>query len=339
VNDLRIVSFLPAATEMACALGLADKLVGVTHECDHPAEVLGKPVVVRSALPVGTMTLAEIDAAVSARARAGGSLYEVDERLLEQLAPTHILTQSLCQVCAPSGTEITRLLRTLLRQPSVLWFTPRCLADVWRDMLELGRATGREIEARSWIEAGESRIRKISRLVARATTRPRVFCVEWSDPIYCGGHWVPEMVGLAGGLDELGRKGADSVRVPWEEIEAFAPEVLIIMPCGFNAVQASTQAVRLLENPGWRDLPAVRSGQVFAVDANACFSRPGPRLIDGVELLAHLIHPELCPWNGPAEAFVKIPIRRRDGLHESLNFQDEYRDGRLAELVPAKGFE
>jgi iron complex transport system substrate-binding protein len=309
MNDLRIISFLPAATEMVFALGLGDSLVGVSHECDYPAAAKTKPVVVKPALPLEKMTLREIDVAVAARIGSGQTLYEVDERLLAQLAPTHILTQALCAVCAPSGNEITRALQALPTPPEILWFTPHSIGEIFTNLRELGDATGRAEPAGQLIADGNARLQKISALTKAAGRRPKVFCLEWIDPYYCCGHWVPEMVDLAGGHDALGRPGADSVRIPWTDIAAWAPEILIISPCGFGTEAAAGQARLLLKNPGWDQLPAVRNDKVFAVNADAYFARPGPRVVDGVELLAHLIHPELCGWNGPADAFQPVPTR------------------------------
>ena len=305
MNELRIISFLPAATEMMFALGLGDKLVGVSHECDFPAAARDKPIVVRNALHMEGMTSGEIDAAVSECIRSGQSLYVVDEDLLEQLAPTHILTQALCHVCAPSGNEITRALQALPHQPEVVWFTPHCLADIFENLRELGEITGRLAEADRFIASARDRLRKITEAVQGAPRR-RVLCLEWTEPYYCCGHWVPEMVELAGGQDSLGRKGVDSVRIPWEEIAEAAPEILIVSPCGYDTKKALALTRQLLQVPGWSNLPAVRQNSVFAVDANAYFARPGPRLVDGVELLAHLLHPKICAWAGPSEAFAQV---------------------------------
>jgi iron complex transport system substrate-binding protein len=306
MNDLRLISFLPAATEMACALGLERQLVGVSHECDFPMTVRNKPVVVRCALPVETMTLAEIDVVVSERMRNGQSIYEVDQDVVERLAPTHILTQTLCEVCAPSTGEVARALKALPSHPHIFWFTPHCIADIFENLRELGAATGHSRDAEDVIASAQERLQRVAEITKRAARRPRVFCLEWIDPYYCCGHWVPEMVELAGGKDALGRKGADSVRMAWKEIEAWSPEILIVSPCGFGVERAAEQAKQLLQQPGWSKLPAVRNGQVFAVDANAYFARPGPRVVDGVELLAHLFHPELCEWRGPANAFQRV---------------------------------
>ena len=298
-----IVSFLPSATEMACALGLSDQLVGITHECDYPPEIKGKPVVVRNALPIEKMTQSEIDTAVAARLREGNSLYEVDERLLQELAPDLILTQDLCQVCAPSGNEVSQALNLLPKKPQILWLTPNSLEQIAANIRELGEATGRAKEAGDLIASGRTRLEAISAVTRNLPHRPRVFCMEWLDPVYCSGHWVPEMVRVAGGIDAISREGRDSVRIPWEDVVKWAPEVLIITPCGFNLEQVIEQSSRLLNYPGWLDLPAVRQGRVYAVDANSYFARPGPRVVDGTELLAHLIHPELFAWNGPASAY------------------------------------
>ena len=303
---LRIVSFLPSATEMACALGLSDQLAGVTHECDYPPEVVGKPVVVRNALPIETMSQSQVDLAVGQRMRDGLSLYEVDEKLLQELAPDLILTQNLCQVCAPSGNEVSQAVNLLPKKPQILWLTPRSLEEIFGNLRELGEATDRAKEAEELIAAGRARLEKTAALTRDLSQRPRVFCMEWLDPVYCSGHWVPEMVKLAGGLDALARAGEDSVRVPWDDVVRWAPEVLIVTPCGFSLEKVIEQAQQLSGYPGWSDLPAVREGRVYGVDANSYFARPGPRVVDGTELLAHLIHPELFPWNGSASAYQRL---------------------------------
>jgi iron complex transport system substrate-binding protein len=291
---------------MACALGLGDRLFGVTHECDYPPEANGKPIVVRGVLPIESMTEQEIDAAVSERLRDGLSLYQVDEALIRAIAPDLILTQDLCQVCAPSGTEVSALLDVLPGKPEILWLTPKSLEEIFGNLRELGLATGRSRQAEALIAAGRARLDGIAAATRTVSHRPRVFCMEWTDPVYCSGHWVPEMVRIAGGVDELAREGAYSVRVAWDDVLAWAPEVLIIMPCGFDLPTTIARARPVVTYPGWSDIPAVRSGRVFAVDANAYFARPGPRVIDGTELLAHLIHPDRFAWNGPAGAFQNL---------------------------------
>ena len=302
----RIVSFLPSATEMVCALGLGDRLLGVTHECDYPPEVASKPIVVRNVLPIESMSQPEIDVAVTQRLRDGLSLYRVDEGLMRQIGPDLIVTQDLCQVCAPSGNEVSQLLKVLPSHPQVLWLTPKCLEQIFDNLRELGGATGRLATAETLIADGRARLAKVEATARAASSRPRVFCMEWMDPVYCSGHWVPEMVRIAGGIDQLGREGSDSVRIAWDDVLQWKPEILIVTPCGFDLEKAADQARMLSAYPGWADLPAVRNGRAYAVDANSYFARPGPRVIEGTELLAHLLHPDLFEWHGPANAFRKL---------------------------------
>src|SRR5215469_6909003 len=306
MNDWHIASFLPAATEMVFALGLGEKLIGVSHECDFPPDARTKPIVVRPALPLEKMSLREIDVAVAERIGTGQSLYQVDERLLHELKPNLIVTQNLCQVCAPSGNELTVALKLLELKPEIVWMSPHSLEDIFQNLRDLGRVTGRLNEAEQFITCARARLQRISDIIKKAKHRPRAFCLEWIDPYYCCGHWVPEMVELAGGQDALGRKGADSVRISSTDIAGLSPEILVVSPCGFGVEEAAEQAKQLLQQPSWNDFPAVLNDRVFAVDANAYFSRPGPRVVDGVELLAHLIHPELCDWHGSQNAFRQI---------------------------------
>lgn len=302
----RIVSFLPSASEMVCALGLGDRLVGITHECDYPPELRGKPIVVRSALSLEGLKPEEVDAEVRARLRSGASLYSADERILQELAPDLIVTQDLCQVCAPSGNEVSLVLKALPQRPEVLYMTPKSLEEIFENLRELGQATGRPREAERIISESRSRLTRIRAITRTLPNRPRVFCMEWMDPVYCSGHWVPEMLEFAGGADSLSRRGADSVRVSWSDVVEWDPEVLIISPCGYHLPQAIEDLPRLFEYPRWGRLSAVRGGRVYAVDASSYLARPGPRVVDGVELLAHLIHPELFPWIGPSDAYCHV---------------------------------
>lgn len=302
----RIVSFLPSATEMVCVLGLADGLVGITHECDYPPAVRGKPVVVRSAIAVEQLTQAGIDQAVAERVHKGRSVYQVDEQLLRKLAPDVILTQDLCQVCAPSGNEVTQALNALPKRPQIVWLTPRTLADIAGNLREIGAAAGCLGAAEDWITANFGKIDEIAKVAAQCPSRPRVFCMEWFDPIYCSGHWIPEMVRIAGGIDELGREGQYSVSVAWEDVLKWAPEILVLMPCGHHLDRVLELAPQLEVLPGWSNLPAVQKNQVYAVDASSYFARPGPRIVQGTELLAHLIHPEKFSWSGPETAYKQM---------------------------------
>jgi iron complex transport system substrate-binding protein len=297
---------------MVCVLGLEEKLIGLTHECDFPSSIKGKPVVVRSAIPVEQLSEPEIDAAVSGRLSAGLSVYQVDEILLKSLAPDLILTQDLCQVCAPSGNEVTQALNALPNKPEILWLTPRTLAEIADNLREVARATGTLERAEAWIATNFERLKQIESRASQAAVRPRVFCMEWLDPLYCSGHWVPEMVRIAGGIDQLSKQGSDSIRLSWEEVLNWAPEILILMPCGNHLEQVMELAPKLCSLPRWDEVPAVRNGKVYAVDASSYFARPGPRVIQGTELLAHLIHPELFRWEGSANAFRKIECNCRD---------------------------
>jgi iron complex transport system substrate-binding protein len=304
----RIISFLPSATEMAFALDLGDQILGVSHECDYPPEARAKPAVVRNALPVEQMSQAEIDVAVTERLRSGLSLYLIDEEVVRKAAPDLVITQNLCEVCAPSGNEMADLVRLLPTQPEILWLTPKSLDQIFENIRDLGGATEREAQAAQLIADGRERLARLGARADTAAERPRVFCMEWMDPVYCSGHWVPEMVALAGGVDELGRLGTDSVRIAWDTVLAWAPEVLVVMPCGFGLAKAFDEAQMLLDYPGWDDIPAVRDGRVYVVNANAYFARPGPRVVDGTELLAHLIHPQLFTWDGDPDAFRRLEV-------------------------------
>lgn len=277
----RILSFLPAATEIVCALGAGDELVGRSHECDYPQSVCALPVVSRPALSLDGLSQAEIDSAVAGRLASGESLYVVDELLLDSLAPDVILTQDLCQVCAPSGNELTRALASIPSRPEVLYLSPRTLSEIDANIVDVGRAIGREAEARALVARNRERIGRLE----RPETRCRVMFLEWTNPPFCAGHWVPEMIELAGGEDPLGRAGADSVRVTWDDVHAAAPEVVVVAPCGYGLAEAEQLASALPDIPGARVVP---------VDANAYFARPGPRYVEGIELLAGIFSHRQC---------------------------------------------
>jgi iron complex transport system substrate-binding protein len=299
---VRIVSFLPAATEMVYLLGLGDKLVGRSHECDYPEEAKLKPVIVDCALDLSSMTTAQIDVAVSAQLSAGKSLYTVDEAKLRAAAPNVLVTQNLCQVCGPAGNEVSQVIHAMRDAPKIVWQTPRNFEEMLDALRTLGKETGTEDRALEWSAAATARIERIS-AATRALRKVRVAFLEWVDPIYCGGHWIPQMLAWAGAEDRNSRAGADSVRIDWQQVLDSAPEVIVVSPCGFKSCDALAQAASLQRRAGWNELPAVKNRRVYAVDANAYFARPGPRLVDGVELLAHLAHPEHFSWAGAADAF------------------------------------
>jgi iron complex transport system substrate-binding protein len=292
---MRICTLLPSATEIAFALGLGDEVVGVTHECDYPPEAKKRRVVVRSAIEPARHTSAEIDRMVGERLGTSQSLYTLDLQSFRAAEPDVVITQDLCEVCALDLNEVTRAAENLPRRPKIVSLAPTALGDVFKDITTVGEAAGRKAAAAALVSDLRLRIERVRESVARSDQRPRVACIEWSDPIYPAGHWVPEMVDLAGGSDSLGNKGAPAERVAWERVRSYAPEIIVLMPCGFGVERAAEEASSLSGLAGWSDLPAVRSQRVYAVNGSAYFNRPGPRLVDGVEILAALIHPEMFP--------------------------------------------
>jgi len=299
----RVVSFLPAATEIVFALDAGDQLIGRSHECDYPADALHLPVVSRPALRLAGLTPEAIDDAVAARLRSGESLYEVDEVLLRDLAPDVILTQDLCQVCAPSGNELTRALRELVGDPIVLWLTPKTIAEIERNILDVGRVLDREAVAESLVASNRTRMSRVAAAVA-AEPRRRVVFLEWVEPFFSAGHWVPEMITLGGGNDPMANVGADSERITWEAVSDASPELLVVAPCGYGLAQATELA---------RTLPPIPGASVYAVDANAYFARPGPRVAEGVELLAHLFHPDRFAWPHPHRPWSEVRAAQQAG--------------------------
>lgn len=300
--DMRIVSLLPSTTEIAFALGLGDQVVAVTHECDYPPEARERPVITASALDHHHATSAEIDAAVRGQLRDGISIYNLDTALLERLQPDLVLTQALCDVCAVSFGVVERAVAQVSAAPRILSLEPTDLEGIFGAILAVGNATGRRPQAAELVARLRARVERVRERAARATSRPRVACLEWFDPPFGPGHWLPELVELAGGRTGLGAPGEPSRRVAWDEVVAFAPEVIVLAPCGFDLERAAGEALAVLpRRPGWDTLPAVRAGRVFAVDANSYFSRPGPRVVDSLELLARLIHPDLFAGWGPPE--------------------------------------
>jgi len=305
MSTSRIVSFLPAATEMIYLLGLGDSLVGRSHECDYPVRVKDKPIIVDRALDLSKMTMAEIDVAVRQQLSSGVSLYKVDEAKLRGAAPDLLVTQNLCQVCGPSGNEVSQVLKTMTASPKIIWQSPRTFDEVLDAVHTLSKETGTEDKATEWAEKAVFRVQRIS-ATTKTLEKIKVSFLEWVDPIYCGGHWIPQMLEWAGAEDRNSRGGTDSVRISWEQIIDYQPEVILVSPCGFNTRTALEQTALLKSRPRWKDLSAVRQGKVYAVDANAYFSRPGPRLVEGVELLAHLVHPQHFAWTGPADAYCQV---------------------------------
>jgi iron complex transport system substrate-binding protein len=308
---MRIVSLLPSTTEIVYALGLGDQLLAVTHECDYPEAARQLPVVTSSALDHAEASSADIDTAVRNQLRDGLSIYQLDRELLAKLAPELILTQALCEVCAVSFSQVETAAQSLPIEPMVLSLEPTRLDEIFGTMLAIGNATGRREQALALVASLRIRVERVRELVAQIAYRPRVVLLEWFDPLYGPGHWTPELIEIAGGRSVSGDAGMPSQRISWERVIAFAPEVIVLCPCGFTLERAMAEAQAILPyRPGWAALPAVRNGRVHVVDGNAYFSRPGPRIVESLELLASFIHPEHFTGWGPVAAAQPFFVQR-----------------------------
>ena len=282
---MRIVSLVPHATELLFALGLGPEVMAVTHECDHPPAALELPRVTRDVLRAG-LSAREIDQAVRERTLEGEAIYELDRQALAAIEPDLIVTQALCPVCAVSYEEVAELARGLPSEPRVIALDPNTLEEALTDMGAVAAATGHDAQGAELAAATEARTERVTEAV-KGQLRPRVAALEWLDPVYVAGHWTPQLIGLAGGQDVLGHAGTPSQTVSWEAVAAAQPEVVVVMPCGYDAPRAHTEAVSYSAQ-----LAGLNAERIVAVNASAYFSRPGPRLIDGLELLAQILHPE-----------------------------------------------
>ena len=291
---MRIVSLVPHATELLFALGLGEDVVGVTHECDYPEAAREIQPVTHDVLAPG-LSAAEIDSAVRERSERGDSIYELDEELLRELEPELIVTQALCNVCAVSHDEVQAIAITLDQPPRVISLDPKTYGETLGDVRTIAQATGTKDAALDLI-ARTARRADIVRLAVRDVPRPRVIALEWLDPVFVAGHWTPQLIEMAGGEDVLGLPGEPSAQSTWELVVAAQPDVVVVMPCGYDAARGVVEAEEHAD-----ELRAAGAARVVAVDASSYFSRPGPRLIDGLELLAHILHPDRVP-TAPAEA-------------------------------------
>lgn len=292
---MRIVSLLPSTTEIVCALGLEDALVGITHECDYPPTVVDKPRLTSSRISPETMTSKEIDHAVRsqlAHMDGHGSIYDLDETRLRELKPDLILTQELCEVCAVSYKTVERAARMFAGDVQVVSLEPNTIGDIFENIRMVGELTGRKNEADKLVGELNTRLERVKNATAPLDRRPRTLMLEWLEPAFAPGHWVPEQVEIAGGGQAFGKAGQRSVTTTAEEINAYAPEVIVLIPCGYYKEDILRQLPGATLPAGWKDLPAVRSGEVWATDATSYFSRPGPRVVEGVEILARILHPE-----------------------------------------------
>lgn len=307
---MRIATLLPSATEIVCVLGLADEVVAITHECDHPPEIRNRPVVVRPRVASAALSSREIDTEVEAALARGEPLYEIDVDALAAARPDLVITQDLCEVCALPSLDVDRVIGRLPGRPRVLRLHPHTLEDILSDVAAVGEAAGREHDARRVIAAMRARITRVRAAVGstpRGGSRvPRVFCMEWLDPPFCSGHWMPELVALAGGAEVIGRRGRPSFRVEWDEIARAAPEVAVLTVCGFDVARTCAELPAITARAEWRDLPAVAAGRVYATDGSSYFSRSGPRIIDGLEILAAILHPTAAAWETPAGSWIRV---------------------------------
>ncbi|WP_372724912.1 cobalamin-binding protein [Novipirellula sp.] len=302
---MRIISLLPSATEIVCGLGLRNQLVGVTHECDYPADVAELPKVTQTLIPHDASS-GEIDSLVRERLKTERALYSLDMAVVERLRPDLIVTQALCDVCAVAESEVQSAACSLPGTPRVINLEPTSFADVMQCIRQVGEAAGCLSRAEAFIAQLQQRVDAVAARSASIKTRPSVMLLEWIDPPFCAGHWSPELVSLAGGREAIGVAGARSVTTAWEQIVAANPEVLMIACCGFD-IERTMQDVPILKSyPGWETLACVKNDRVYAVDGSAYFSRPGPRLVDSLEILANALHETVHPLPGGLPAAQKV---------------------------------
>jgi len=301
----RIVSLLPSATEIVCCLGLQDQLVGVTHECDYPPHVRGLPKVTRTLIPVEA-TSREIDRLVRDRIATGRALYSLDLPELERVRPDLVVTQTLCEVCAVAEEEVREACSALPGGPRILNLEPTTLHEVLESIRVVGKAVRMARHAEEVVSRLAARVEQVKARTSTLDHRPRIVFLEWLDPPFSSGHWTPELIQMAGGLETLGRAGQPSRTLRWEEVAACEPEVVFVACCGFNVGRTLKDLAALAADPRWRELPAVRSGRVYVVDGSHYFSRPGPRLVESLEILAHALHPSIHPLPPHVPAPVRI---------------------------------
>ncbi len=290
---MRVVSLLPAATEIVAALGQLDQLVGISHECDYPPAATVRPRLTRCAIHNADQSSEDIDRWVRETLAAGGTLYSIDESLLRDLAPDVILTQRLCDVCAVGFGSVQALAASLPKPPRLVNLEPSCLTDMFSNVRSVAQALAVERRGEEVIAKLEQRVAAVRGQLADVTHRPTCLLLEWIDPPFSSGHWGPELVELAGGHEPLGKKANHSTQVAWESVLAAQPEIIVLACCGYSVQRTLADLPILQQRAGWYNLPAVRSNRVYAVDGNAYFNRPGPRLVDSLEILAEIIHPQI----------------------------------------------
>ncbi len=303
----RIASLLASATEIVCGLGLGDRLVAISHECDYPPEVTSKPRVTFTTIDA-EQSSAGIDEQVKDCMQSGRPLYEIDVETLASLGPDLIVTQSQCDVCAVEYNDVVKVVRTVdaLGQTEIVDLNPVSLEDIFRDIERVGAAVGCEDRARDYVAGLKARVDAVRSAIRGVSPgdRPRVVCIEWTEPLMVAANWLPDLVELAGGQCTLTTGGQPSTHTDWDDVVAFDPEVILVMPCGFDLARSEAEVQPLSRRPGWSDLAAVRADRVWAVDGNAYFNRSGPRIVDSLEILAHALHPDQIepPWPSDAPA-------------------------------------
>tara|TARA_B100000949_G_C14236683_1_gene431487 strand:- start:228 stop:1151 length:924 start_codon:yes stop_codon:yes gene_type:complete len=302
---MRICSFLPAVTEIIYALGLEESLYGVTHECDYPKGAMSKPIVLDMIDHNNYSSESsqwKIDRRISESVNLGHGLYQINLKILKEIKPDIIFTQELCNVCSIAYKEVLKTVHEVGGDSQVISMAPRGLDGVLEAILKIGEATGTQDKAEKLTLNLRERILTVKSKTEKVDSKSRVFCAEWLDPIYCSGHWIPEMIEFAGGIEGLGIKGADARKIKWNEVISYNPEVIIMMPCGYDVEKTVSQGHLLLERDDWKELQAVKDNRVYATNANWYYSRPGPRLVDGLEFLSYIIHPEIFSDEPPKSA-------------------------------------
>ncbi len=287
---MRIVSFLPSATETLYQLGAGSQIVGVTHECKFPPQARKKPRVIRPSFDLGSMTGREIDNKIVELMRSGRDIYIVDDEMLKKAQPNLIVAQGLCEVCSPFTKEISRAVNVLGGRPDVLVLDPHDLDDILVSVMDVAEKIGRVQQGRKLVASLQKRIDVVRGM--KIKNKPRVLCIEWLDPLFTAGHWVPQMVEYAGGINGISSAGEPSRRMEIDEAVQFDPDIIVLMPCGFEIRRTLEELPPLAGNEKWKSMRAVRSGRIYAVNANAYFSKPGPRTVTGLEIMAKILHPE-----------------------------------------------
>ena len=303
---MKIVSLLPSATEIVCTLGLENQLVAITHECDFPASIIGRPAITASGISHETMTSKEIDHAVRSRLDGHGSIYDLDNAMLDAIKPDLILTQELCDVCAVSYKTVQKAAKIFAADASIVSLEPNTIDDIFENILTIGEVAAAHDRAKAAVAEFRDRLEGVREKSSTVEKRPNVFMLEWLEPPFAPGHWVPEQVEIAGGTVLLGESGRPSVTTTYEAIRESQPDMIVLIPCGYYTYDILRQ-LKFTEFPSnWRDIPAVRNGEVWATDATSYFSRPGPRVVDGVEILAKIFHPDIFGAPGLNDA-VRVP--------------------------------